>query len=385
MITLECDADAAPIRIGGLGPMRSFVGMEDGIRAIVEKANRTCIGGRKLDFVGVRDDGGDPTRNLELARSLVEDDHVFAIIATSEALLPATTDYLTSRKIPFFGWGFMPGFCGKDAWGYGFNGCVSAFDLGLSQRTDGSLVEPIAALLHKDVDTMSVAIFRSDSASGSYADAQLSAMFAKSQVVAKIPVPVQYNGDYAPYVSVVKEKHPDAVMIASDFTTVLRVRAAIAQTGYDGVVYDSVTYDPGFLESSPGAAAAMEHGFIVTQIPAAEDNSIAIGQLTSDLRSSGSTLPIITEGASLGYWSTDLLRQMLLATAAKGQVTIDNFRKTVEGAFESVAIEGGPGAIRFPSGHVQNVPCAGVVQVSGGKYKSVTPFACYDLRPAKST
>lgn len=377
-----CKDGAAPLKIGGLAQAQNFAGMEDGIKAAIERVNKDCVGGRKLEFVGMKDDGSDPQKNLDLAKSLVEQDKVFAIIATSAVLLPQTTDYLAEKKVPFFGWGFMPGFCGKDAWGYGFNGCLSGFALDLSKKVNGSLSQPIAEFLKKDADKMTLVIFNSDDDAGKFGDKQYSALFTKTQVLAKMAVPVQGAGDYTQFVNKVKEVKPDAVMVSTDFVSGIKMKAALAQSGYTGVVYDYVTYIPGLLESSADTAKALEGGYSVSQFPANEDNTAAIKQITDDLKASGSKVPFATQGASIGYWSTDLLIQMLQATAAKGDITPDNFKKAANG-FESKTVAGGPGKIKFPANQNDPVPCAGVVQVKGGKYVSTVPFKCYDLLDAK--
>src|SRR4051812_44943878 len=51
----SCTAGAPTLKIGGLAQAQNFAGMDEGIKAIVEKANKTCIGGRKLEFVGLKD------------------------------------------------------------------------------------------------------------------------------------------------------------------------------------------------------------------------------------------------------------------------------------------------------------------------------------------
>jgi len=385
-----CKDGAATIKIGGLAQAQNFAGMEDGIKAVVDKVNKTCIGGRKMEFVGLKDDGSDPAKNLSLAQSLVEQDKVFAIIATSAVLLPATTDYLASKKVPFFGWGFMPGFCNSkkganDSWGYGFNGCLSAFALGLSKSVNGSLAGPIASLLKKDADKFTLVKFSGDDDSGKFGDIQYNAVFSKAQLVGQASVPVQGAGDYTQFVNLVKEKNPDAVMISTDFVSGVKMKASLSSSGYKGVIWDYVTYIPGLLDSSKDTAAALEGGYSESQFPANEDNSAASKQIADDLKASGSKLPYPTQGVSIGYWSTDLLRQMLVATAAKGDITPDNFRKVVEGGFTSTTVEGGLGALKFPDNHEENSPCSGLVQVKGGKYVSVVPFKCYTLLPAKTS
>jgi branched-chain amino acid transport system substrate-binding protein len=382
-----CKDGATTLKIGGLAQAANFAGMDDGIKASIAKINKTCVGGHKLEFVGLKDDGSDPQKNLDAAKSLVEQDKVFAIIATSAVLLPQTTNYLAEKKVPYFGWGFMPGFCGKDSWGYGFNGCLSAYALNVSKAADlpgakinTSLSDPIAKFLNKAADKFTLVIFNSGDDAGKFGDLQYQALFSASQVLAKEFVPVQGVGDYTAYVNLVNSKKPDAVMVSTDFVTAVKLKAAIVQSGYKGVVYDYVTYVPGLLDASKDTAAALEGGYSVSQFPANEDATKAITQITTDLKDSGSKLPFATQGASIGYWSTELLVQMLQATSAKGDITADNFRKVVEGGFKSTTVDGGLGAISFPDGHNNPVPCAGVVQVKGGKYVSSVPFACYTLK-----
>ena len=63
-------------------------------------------------------------RNLDIAKSLVQSDKVFAMLNVSTALLPATSDFLEQEKVPYIGWGFMPGYCGSK-YGFGLNGCLN--------------------------------------------------------------------------------------------------------------------------------------------------------------------------------------------------------------------------------------------------------------------
>ena len=381
-----CKDGAASIKIGVLTQVQNYAGMDDGVKAVIERSNKTCIGGRKLEFVGMKDDGSDPQKNLDLAKQLVESDKVTAIIATSAVLLPATTDYLASKKVPFFGWGFMQGFCGKDAWGFGFNGCLSGFAFKTTDKTNGSLAEPIAKYLKKDVDKMTIVIFNADDDSGKFGDLQYQALFTKAQVLAKMNVPVQGAGDYTQFVNKVKETKPDAVMLSLDFVSAIKMKAALMQSGYAGAVYDYTTYVPGLLEASKDTAAALEGGYGVTQIPANEDNTAAIKQIEADLAASGSKLPFPTMGAHVGYWSAELFRQMAVAAAAKGEVTGESIRKNaIDSKFTSTPVDGGPGKVIIPENMNAPVPCGGLVQVKGGKYVSAVPFACYSLKAAKTS
>jgi ABC-type branched-subunit amino acid transport system substrate-binding protein len=98
------------IDVGGLiaetGPLGDvYDGLAKGVRAYFDMINgQGGVNGRQIKLVKVRDDATDTTRNLTQARSLVEQDHVFAVFASSP-IFPAGT-YLGQNKIPTFGTNF---------------------------------------------------------------------------------------------------------------------------------------------------------------------------------------------------------------------------------------------------------------------------------------
>jgi ABC-type branched-subunit amino acid transport system substrate-binding protein len=99
---------ASTIKIGTIavetGPSaQSFKPAEDGIKARVEKANRTGeLGSRKISLV-TTDDAGDVAKNKEVARQLVESDKVFAIIEDSP-VSNGSAAYLNEKGVPVAGW-----------------------------------------------------------------------------------------------------------------------------------------------------------------------------------------------------------------------------------------------------------------------------------------
>ncbi|HEX7095214.1 MAG TPA: ABC transporter substrate-binding protein [Acidimicrobiales bacterium] len=325
-----CDDSKEPLKIGGVAQVAFFQGIEEGARARIEKANETCINGYRLEWVGMRDDGSDSQRNLDAARDLVENEGVFAIIATSANLLPQTTNYLAENKVPFFGWGFVPGFCGEDSWGYGFNGCVSGYALSRSgalnlpdAKLNGSLTAPNAELVGKDVDEYTVVVLNSDDESGHLGDLQYDALWPGGRTLAKEFVPVQGVSDYTSYVNLVQQHNPDVVVVSTDFATAVKLKAAIIQSGYEGVVVDYVSYIPGLLESSPDTAAALEGGYSNTQFPPAEEGGLGTQQIAEALEAIGEQ-PFVTQGASIGWWSADVMIQIL--EDIEGDITPDSFR-----------------------------------------------------------
>jgi ABC-type branched-subunit amino acid transport system substrate-binding protein len=195
-------------------------------------------------------------------------------------------------------------------------------------------------------------------------------------MLAKASVPVQGVTDYTQYVNLVKDKNPDVVVVSTDFPTAIKLKAAIIQSGYTGKVVDYVTYIPGLLDSSKDTAAALEGGYSNSQFPPAEDNGKGTQDIAAALQAIGKQ-PFVTQGASIGYWSADVMIQML--EDIQGDITPDNFRKLAESGWKYEPVDGGIGPISYPDGHTNPAPCAGMVKVEKGKYTSVVKFQCYQL------
>ena len=121
------------VRIGVVKSGAVFGDAEVGVQAppSTERTSTAVSGGRSLEVTAVVDDGAEPERALAAVRELVEVEEVFAVVLASAVPSPEVTDYLETQQVPFFGWGFAPGFCAPNAWGFGFNGCLIGAVLGL--------------------------------------------------------------------------------------------------------------------------------------------------------------------------------------------------------------------------------------------------------------
>jgi ABC-type branched-subunit amino acid transport system substrate-binding protein len=218
-------------------------------------------------------------------------------------------------------------------------------------------------------------LFNSDDDAGKFGNIQYQALWGK-QIVASANVPTQGVTDFTQYVNTVKSKNPDLVVVSTDFATAIKLKAGIIQSGYKGLVMDYTTYIPGLLDASKDTAAALEGGYSNTQIPATEDGGEGTKQAIADLQAIGKPA-FLAFGAAVSYWSTDLMIDLYKQTAAKGDVTADNFRKVTEAGVTYKGVPGGIGTIKYPEGHTVMAPCAGLVQVKGGKYVTSVPFQCY--------
>jgi branched-chain amino acid transport system substrate-binding protein len=369
------------IKIGGVAQLDFFPGMEEGARARFERANREGgIHGRQIEFLGVENDGSDAAKNLDIIRAQVENEEVFAMIATSPTLLPASTDYMAENHVPFYGWGFMPGFCHPNYWGFGFNGCLSPGPFGVPDAPGNlSLIEPVAELVGKPLEELRLVVLNSDDDAGRGGSAGYQALFG-DQIVAEDFVPTVTAGgvtDPTTWVNLVNENDPDAVILSTDFGAAVVLKAAILASGYDGPLIDYTTYQPGLLESQPNVAQGLEGGYTNSQIPPIEDGTAGPAQIITDLEAIGET-PFAASGTSIGYWSADLLVQQLELVGP--ELNTQTFYDTINlCGFLYASPEGGIGPIGYPIGHFEMQPCAGLVRVVDGVYTSAVPFKCYGL------
>jgi ABC-type branched-subunit amino acid transport system substrate-binding protein len=100
---------ATEIKVGGLGsatgPLAAqYAPIEKGARAYFDMINDAGgVNGRKITWVGFRDDATNPSQNVSQSRALVEQDKVFAVVGVAAPIFPGG-EYLAQSGIPTFGW-----------------------------------------------------------------------------------------------------------------------------------------------------------------------------------------------------------------------------------------------------------------------------------------
>ena len=365
------------VRLGAMTQDALYGGFTDGIDARLGRANRDgeLPGGRQVELVQYVDDGSDPQANFEGARSMVENDEVFGIMVTSAVSLPQTTDYLAENQVPFTGWGFMPGFCAPNDWGFGFNGCLSGYAFGVEGADPLVSVQNIWYDFFGTED-IQVGIFNSDDDAGRAGHALYETLWA-GKLAFNDFVPTQTAGgitDSTRFVNTVLEHNPDLVILSTDFAGAITLKASIAASGYEGPVADYLTYVPGLPGSSPDLGQALEGGYAVTQVPPVEDSSQpAIQQLLADYEAVGAFPGF---GSLVGYWSADLMIQMI-AAAGEDLNTASFYQAVNIDGFETTQQSGGLGSVKWPADHVIAPDCTGMVQVVDAEYAVAYDFVCY--------
>jgi branched-chain amino acid transport system substrate-binding protein len=371
------------IILGGVAQLTSpagppFPGGFQGAEAVIARVNRQGgINGRKIKFVGAIDDGSDPQKNLSIVKNLVLSDHVFAVVPViSEEFLPAASNFLKAQQVPFFGWGFQPGFCGN-AYGYGFNGCLES-----TTSANTSLIAPLHKLIP---DAKTIAIIgqnvsgSADSTKAYVASAQSEGL---SVVYAQNTMPATAVTDYTPYATPLMTsnggKPPAIIVCSSSFPQPAGLYAALKGLGYKGAFINNGSYIPGILAQSPQVASSLDGSYVDVQMPPQEEGGPAIAQMQSDLKAIGASTNI-TLGVASAYWSTDMAIQQIKAVGRN--LTPSTFQAKMNAGIVVKPSVPGIGATSWPQDHSVSVPCAALVQVVGTEYKSVVPMACYKNIP----
>jgi branched-chain amino acid transport system substrate-binding protein len=101
------------IVVGGIasvtGPLpQAFAPVFDGVNAYFDMVNASGgISGRTIDLADALDDAADPSQDVQQVRTLVESDHVFAVVGVAT---PSFTggSYLADNDVPTFGYDVNP-------------------------------------------------------------------------------------------------------------------------------------------------------------------------------------------------------------------------------------------------------------------------------------
>ena len=100
---------ASRIVVGGVasltGPIpAAFAPIFDGVNSYLDMVNANGgVDGRKIDFKFPLDDGSNPSQNTDQVRTLVDQDHVFAVLGVGTPSF-AGAGYLASNNVPTFGY-----------------------------------------------------------------------------------------------------------------------------------------------------------------------------------------------------------------------------------------------------------------------------------------
>lgn len=361
------------IVVGGLQD-GNFAGMDIGFKARITRFNaQGGLNGRKIQFLGVLNDGDSLSNDLSNAQTLVLKDHVFAVAPIADEVLnPASVQLFAQNTTPFIGWGLSPAWCSTD-WGFPVVGCESTPDY---QNT--SAFTQAAQAIGKPVKGLRVAVIGTDNAGGKAGTVGIVAankIIGAQVVYGQASVPQDGTTDYAPYVQAIMAGNPDMVELVVNFTAAVGLTAALRQAGYKGALWNPGAYVPGLFSAQPQLAQALSGSLVVANFPPAEDNSPAAQQVESDLKAIGAPTSFGL-GEAAGWWSAEEFIQELQATAAKGPLTQQNFAKVINAGWTIKPLTGGITQLTFPRDHVKGTGCYGTLVADGAHYVVKSAYVC---------
>ncbi|WP_351222843.1 ABC transporter substrate-binding protein [Streptomyces sp. NPDC002133] len=375
---------ADSIKVGGIVSMTTASGYSKkdtdlGARARYDRANAEGgVNGRRIEYLGAEDDGQDPAKNLAAARKLVQQDKVFAVAPMSSVTFSGA-DFLEQQKVPTFGWGTLPSFCGPKHI-YGFNGCLVPMPGGtLNQTWPEGLGSVLGGTKGK-----SIALIAADSDAGKFGirtftqgftAAGYTVSYAKAVVPAASP-----PSDWSAYTKEILRsnggKAPDAVVSVMQTPYNIGLFTALKRAGFKGVISDPTDYDPGLL-TKDATRQALDGVHVLLQFEPFESSSPAIQQFKEDIRKAagGKDVPLNMHMMT-GYMSADLF--LAIAGKAGKDLTVESFQKAAASFSDTGTLVGDRAE---PKGQKESFGCGALVQLRNGRYEVSSPFTCYPPIP----
>ncbi len=359
------------VRIGVIKTADVFNDVEVGVEARISRISTEEVSGiREIEIAQIIDDEGDPIKTLEAAQTMI-DQEVFAIVLASVSADRTVTDFLAEQNIPFFGWGFLEGFCYPNNWGFSFNGCLNGHALGVpgAALDDGSL--RLANIFYGRQPSL-VLVTTSDDA-GIAMESLVQEVWGDNLLsVVKIP-PTQESGIADRILEEISGVDSDILWLSIGLGQTLQSKAQLISS-FPGMVVDDVTYLPGILREFE-TSKKLEGGYVFTQFPPQEEYREATTRMATDLENIDGPL-IYSQAISLGYWSADFLIQILQEVGEKLDTRTFFNIANIQGTIYDSSVSGGPCALMTALVHQDPSGGMSLLQVRGGVFRPVVDFNC---------
>jgi len=241
-------------------------GMREGLLAAFDEANRAGgVKGHKLELISV-DDGYEPTKSVEAAKKLIEQDKVFALIGsvgtpTSVAVQPMASD----AGVPFIG-----AFTGAEFLRTPYKANVVNVRASYFQETE-TMVEHLT----KDLGITKIAIFYQDDAFGQAGLAGVKRALDKRQMSLVAEGTYERNTTAVKgALLTIKKAEPEAVIMIGAYQPCAEFIKLARQVKLDATFVNISFVGSDALAKELGPAGA---GVVITQVvPFPEDGSIPV-------------------------------------------------------------------------------------------------------------
>lgn len=359
------------IKVGGVYTQAAYADYAVGVQARLDRLNAEGgVHGRQIVVTEWLDDGADPTTNADQVRKLVEQEGVFSVFAISQALSGGT--YMAENNVPYFGWAISPDWCNELAFGHAGNTCpteeaamLASFATSMERALEGGTAEGRnVAIIGEDND---LAVRATEQMVTQWTDE--GATVAAFNNLATPPTVVS---DFAPFVLDVQESGADVVVIVASPGNTIGMISALTATGFEGDVFNFVTYDPRLAPLANGVFTMIQG---VNPWEAA-DSVPAVQQMIDDVMATDSDV-ILSQPVAAGYAAADL---MIAAFDAVGpDLTTSAFRQTT--ADFEYDFDGLAGPLSYPDNYTLSNGCSSVVVGNGEGYEIAAPLECLGLYP----
>jgi len=359
---------ANSITVGGLGFAQYYGDSAIGAEARFKAQNKAGgVYGRKIKFVGFKDDQSSTTVDAQMGKELVEQDQVFAVVPVVSITLAAGS-YFAQQHVPFFGWGISPQFIGNK-WGYSFAGAVTSPNWEITVHG-----AEIAKVLHKSPKTLTMAIIGENSQASTeslkpleYAMKSIGYNVVYSQ--GPLPAAPAVVSSYTPYVQQLMTSDngqpPDVIMEVISATNV-GLQPALEAAGYKGAMVNYIQYSPATVAAAKGAYVYLQFA----PYQAATTNP-AVATMIKQVKAVAPNAPL-TQGIEAGYFAAD---QFIAALKKAGKnLTPTTFEKAANSMTYQIKTTVGPTS--FPKGHTVPTSCGSMVTSNGTTWKVAYAYLC---------
>jgi ABC-type branched-subunit amino acid transport system substrate-binding protein len=367
--------DGSTITVAGFGIKAQLPTLETGARARFERFNDNGeIKGVKIKMTEFTDDGQDNATALSIARRLVAQTKVFAIVPNGSHNTPGA--YLTQQHVPWFGGGFDNTYCSNTpstkVWGFGPSGCivpanpsfVSDLFHTMYSYVSGKMGKKDPTFLSLGQDTES-----GKNSSNIFAVAAQGAGFKTVAIQNNMPLQVS---DYSPYAQQLMTadhgKPPDAVFCTAN-TQCLGLWPLIQAEGYKGYFFHGLYAD---ALVKPFKGSYVNHPY-----PNFSQSNPGFDQIKTDLnafQAGAGDKPDL--GDVFGYTAADVFIAALKKAAANGKSNITP--EAVQKAASTLKWQL-PGfmKVEYPKATVMEFPaCFSISQSDGTAWQPLALWTC---------
>jgi len=373
------------IKVEGLGYTAFYGDAGKAAKARFDAANSSgeIPGGRKINYLGFKDDGSSADTNLQQGRAMVDQDGVFAAVPVITPFLQAGS-YFQQQKVPTVGWGISAAYCDSSiTFIFGFTGCLvpPGSPPKYAGNTWGELVNKQLQAQGKGGAKGKTAAVIADNNDSGKSGVQVIAATAEAvgmKVVyqqATTPPPPATVTDYSPYVQALMTSNngqpPDVIFLVVAQSNVIGLGRALSQAGFKGIQTNAVSYAPQLTSTATGWSA-------FTQFATPESTNANMQKIVSQLHAAG--IEQIGQPALAGYFAADMFVQAVKKVGKN--LTADALQKVLSRI--TYGIDGVIGPVYYPAGFTEGSPCGQLATSNGTAWAVTAPFGCYDLLTQKN-